>query len=211
MALELAISTPKLLSADDWKSLFGSDLHSLMVRNRSEIKMQGGGSAADRTRLKQVVVDWLRESCKSLYFISPSTPMGEFTVYIEGDPDAVNFKIFFEGYELPEEEPEQPQPKVSSPSQASAHDILERIKQRQVEKKKAPMGWDDDDDLMKTRQDIYHQKQEMERMRRDAERKKYEHEKIRRALMDQQDDRDHYSSIEDAVKDIVQKMYPRDK
>jgi hypothetical protein len=134
----LVISTPKALSADDFAAIHGSELHTIMVRNRSEITMPGANNT-DMLRIKQTIIDWLAEACNSLYHITSSAK--PIKVYIEGDADVVNFKMFFNGFELPEEEKKEPPPAPpfkgvstqTSPTHADAREILKIIRERSIQ------------------------------------------------------------------------------
>ena len=99
---QVVISAPKLLTADEFASIHGSNLHATMIKNRMILKLASGGEPA--RAIYREVVCWLAENCSTSYFIeSHLNANNTVIVYIEGDADVVAFQLMFNGMDMAEE------------------------------------------------------------------------------------------------------------
>jgi hypothetical protein len=94
----LSITNDKLLSNEEWKSIYGTNLHEKMLLNRFVVRNFIDISS---------ILDWLKHNCNSFYYHTTAIALkrDEFRVYILNDADVVNFKMRWDGHEE-EEEPE---------------------------------------------------------------------------------------------------------
>lgn len=122
---------PKKLSKEDFYNLRGTALFEQMFRNRSIVTLTG--SLDEASHGTKNIMDWLQGFCKSFYFVDTEGPWNVVTVYIEGDPEVVLFKLTFDGedYELPDEiKEEQARKQKAASTQQQAQAILDAIKAR---------------------------------------------------------------------------------
>lgn len=96
------VTNPKLLSESEWKSIFGSTLHSTMIQNRMIVSLVMANTEVRRKFFSEVT-DWLKISCNTTYYFVEIN--SNLHVYIAGDSDALNFKMRFQDAEPPEVEP----------------------------------------------------------------------------------------------------------
>lgn len=106
----ISISNPKRLLKDDFQALRGTALHEQLFRNRCRVEVKGGLNDA-REAARTEIAEWLKTNCGTFYHFDD---IGGW-VYIEGDTDAVNFKMRFHDQEvmLPEPPP-APKPKPAA-------------------------------------------------------------------------------------------------
>ena len=111
----ITISNPKRLIKGDFQALRGTALYEQMFRNRCRVEVKGGlNDAKDIARAD--IADWLKANCSTFYHFDDTDGW----VYIEGDSDAVNFKMRFHDQEvaIPEPPPPpKPKPAAARPSQ----------------------------------------------------------------------------------------------
>lgn len=112
----ITISNPKRLIEGDFQALRGTVLYEQMFRNRCRVEVKGGLNDA-RAVAWNDITEWLKANCGTFYHVDES---GGGWVYIEGDSDAVNFKMRFHDQEvaIPEPPPPpKPKPTAARPSQ----------------------------------------------------------------------------------------------
>jgi hypothetical protein len=131
----ITISSPKGLTPDEWTAISGSNLHTTMVKNRSFV--EAGSSGTTRSKVYAMICDFLKEQCKTAYYIANKSPIA---VYVEGDADMINFVMAFNGQDLPEDEPVMQAPPTPTASQIQtllqqqkAQEIMNIVKQRMME------------------------------------------------------------------------------
>lgn len=107
----ISISNPKRLFKDDFNALRGTSLHEQMFRNRCRVEVKGGLNDARNAAIEEIV-EWLKANCGTFYLFDDTNGW----VYIEGDTDAVNFKMRFHDQEVTLPEP----PPVPKPKPAAA-------------------------------------------------------------------------------------------
>lgn len=117
------VTNPKGLTAEDFKSLAGSSLHETMMRNRMRVSVNGYTDA--KSAATNSINKWLRNNCGTFYFFDQNA----FWVYIEGDADAVNFKMFFHdmAVDIPKP-PEEPSKPVAKPASVPIRNRPQRAK-----------------------------------------------------------------------------------
>ena len=111
--MTISISNPKRLSTYEFESIHGSELHTVMMKNRLVIGI-GYENAHNAASTLNMLTDWLLENCENLYYIvfvkgySDRQVQYNHTIYIyfSKDTEAVHFKMRFDGNEFAEPEPQ---------------------------------------------------------------------------------------------------------
>ena len=121
---KIEITNPKALTKEEFDSLRGTSLYEQMFRNRSIVTVKNGLNEAKDIASKEVKA-WLKENCGTFYYVDGS---GNMRVYIEGDADAVNFKMRFhdQDIELPPPPPPKPAPAPAKPNPTPSFPVRRR-------------------------------------------------------------------------------------
>lgn len=106
-----SVRAPKKLTQDQFSILKGTALFETMFRNRLVVETNLSGM--DKAEAEKNIHRWLTDNCNTFFFFDTSD--GRCSVYIEGDSDVLNFKMFFDNQEVVLPPPPPPPPPRPAP------------------------------------------------------------------------------------------------